>query len=128
MAEPATNLQYVAADRLSIFNPEKRRHEDVREFFLNVSKITEVTSFAQQVGDEVDVILTYPNPPSEQVPSLAGHVAYIEQEKLGAGSVNNQFYTIHNTNTSIIQDAETVPLRGRTVPYTHQTLPTNNTT
>jgi hypothetical protein len=113
MAEPTTNLQDVAADRLSIFNPEKRRHEDVREVFLNVSQITEVTSFAQPVGDEVDIILTYPHPQSGQVPDLAGIVAYIEQEKLGAGAVNNKYYNINRTNTAILQDAETVPLRGR---------------
>ncbi len=113
MAEPATNLQDVAADRLSIFNPDKRRHEDVREIFLNVSKITEATSFTQQVGDEVDVILTYPNPLPDEVLSLSGIVAYIEQEKLGAGSVNNKYYNVTRTNTAIIQDAETVPLRGR---------------
>jgi hypothetical protein len=113
MAEPATNLQDVAADRLSIFMPDKRRHEDVREIFLNVSKITEATSFTQQVGDEVDVILTYPNPLPDEVPSLAGIVAYIEQEKLGAGSVNNKYYNVTRTNTAIIHDAETVPLRGR---------------
>ncbi len=81
MADATTNLQDVAADRLSIFNPDTRRHDDVRDIFLNVSKITEVTSFAQQVGDEVDIILTYPNPQAEEVPSLAGIVAYIEQER-----------------------------------------------
>jgi hypothetical protein len=113
MADATTNLQDVAADRLSIFNPEKRRHEDVREVFLNVSQITEVTSFAQPVGDEVDIILTYPHPQPGQVPDLAGIVAYIEQEKLGAGAVNNRYYNINRTNTAIIQDAETVPLRGR---------------
>ena len=113
MAEATTNLQDVAADRLSIFNPEKRRHEDVREVFLNVSKITEATSFEQQVGDEVDVILTYPHPRPGDVPDLAGIVAFIEQEKLGAGSVNNKYYNINRTNTAIIHDAETVPLRGR---------------
>ena len=113
MADATTNLQDVAADRLSVFNPDTRRHEDVRDIFLNVSKIKEATSFAQQVGDEVDIILTYPDPQPEEVPSLAGIVAYIEQEKLGAGSVNNKYYTIHRTNTSVIHDAETVPMRGR---------------
>ena len=112
MAEAITNLQDVAADRLSIFNPATRRHEDVREVFLNVSQITEVTSFAQPVGDEVDIILTYPDPQPGQVPDLAGIVAYIEQEKTGSG-VTNKYYTIHRTNTALIQDAETVPLRGR---------------
>ena len=105
-------MQDVAADRLSIFNPATRRHEDVREVFLNVSQITEVTSFAQPVGDEVDIILTYPDPQPGQVPDLAGIVAYIEQEKTGSG-VTNKYYTIHRTNTALIQDAETVPLRGR---------------
>ncbi len=113
MADATTNLQDVAADRLSVFNPDTRRHEDVRDIFLHVSKIKEATSFAQQVGDEVDIILTYPDPQPEEVPSLAGIVAYIEQEKLGAGSVNNKYYTIHRTNTSVIHDAETVPMRGR---------------
>jgi hypothetical protein len=113
MAEATTNLQDVAADRLSIFNQEKRRHEDVRDVFLNVSKITEATSFEQRVGDEVDIILTYPHPRPGDVPDLAGIVAYIEQEKLGAGSVNNKYYNINRTNTAILQEAETVPLRGR---------------
>ncbi len=112
MAEATTNLQDVAADRLSIFNPATRQHEDVREVFLNVSQITEVTSFAQPVGDEVDIILTYPDPQPGQVPDLAGLVAYIEQEKTGSG-VTNKYYTIHRNNTALIQDAETVPLRGR---------------
>ena len=113
MADATTNLQDVAADRLSIFNTATRRHDDVRDIFLNVSKVTEATSFAQQVGDEVDIILTYPDPQPQEVPSLAGIVAYIEQEKLGTGSVNNKYYTIHRTSTSLIHDAETVPLRGR---------------
>ena len=112
MAEAITNLQDVAADRLSIFNPATRRHEDVREVFLNVSQITEVTSFEQPVGDEVDIILTYPHPQPGQVPDLAGIVAYIEQEKTGGG-VTNKYYAIHRNNTALIQDAETVPLRGR---------------
>ncbi len=113
MADATTNIQDVAADRLSIFNTATRRHDDVRDIFLSVSKVTEATSFAQQVGDEVDIIRTYPNPQAEEVPSLAGIVAYIEQEKLGAGSVNNKYYNVTRTNTAIIQDAETVPLRGR---------------
>ena len=112
MAEATTNLQDVAADRLSIFNPAKRQHEDVRDVFLNVSQITEVTSFAQPVGDEVDIILTYPDPRPGQVPDLAGIVAYIEQEKTGSG-VTNKYYTIHRNNIAMIQEAETVPLRGR---------------
>ena len=77
MADATTNLQDVAADRLSIFNPAKRQHEDVRDVFLSVSQITEVTSFAQPVGDEVDIILTYPDPRPGEVPDLAGIVAYI---------------------------------------------------
>jgi hypothetical protein len=65
------------------------------------------------VGDEIDIIYAYPDATVEQVPSLSGIVAYIAQEKLGEGSVNNKFYTIHRTNTAIIQEAEALPRRGR---------------
>ncbi len=69
MAEATTNLQYVAADRLSIFHDAKSRHEDVRDIFLNVAQIVDVTELSQQVGDKSDTILTYPSPASDQVPS-----------------------------------------------------------
>ena len=107
--EATTNLTDIAADRISIWNVANGQHEDIREIFLNNSKVTDATRFEQQVGDEIDVILTYPDATQEQVPSLAGIVAYIEQEKLGTGSVNNKYYNLTRNNRALIQEVETIP-------------------
>jgi hypothetical protein len=49
------------------------------------------------------------------VPALADLLEYIEQERLGAGTTVNKYYTINRTNTALIQPLETTTARrGRT--------------
>ena len=114
MAEATTNLTDVAADRVQIWNGAKGQHENIRDIFLNVSNVISPTRFEQQVGDELDVILTYPEVAEASVPSLEGIVAYIEQEKLGTGATLITFYNITRQNRALIQDLEVIPRRGRT--------------
>ena len=45
------------------------------------------------VADEVETFLAYPNATSNQVPALDGMLAYIAQQKLGAGNVTNRYVT-----------------------------------
>ena len=111
--EPTTNLLDVAADRLSIWNTETSSHEDVREVFVNNSRIKIPTRALQQVGDETDVILVYDEPSNEEVPALSDLIAYIEQEKLGAGTTVNKHYNITRHNIALINDVETIARRGR---------------
>jgi hypothetical protein len=111
--EPSTNLTDVSADRLQIWNVATASHEDVREVFINNSRITEVARVEQRVGDEIDIVLAYDQPNNEQVPALADLVAYIEQERLGTGSVVNKHYNITRNNTALIQDVEVIPRRTR---------------
>ena len=88
--EPTTNLSDVAADRLSIWNTETSSHEDVREIFVNNSRIKAPTRTLQQVGDETDAISVYDEPTNDQVPALSDLISYIEQERLGAGTTVNK--------------------------------------
>ena len=88
--EPSTNLLDISADRLSIWNTATAGHEDVRDIFLNNSRIAEVQRIEQRVGDETDIVLAYDRPSNTQVPALADLVAYIQQERLGSGSVVNK--------------------------------------
>ena len=97
--EAATNLADVACDRLSLWNSEARAHQDVRELFVSNGQITQPTRVQQAVGDEIDEILLYEAPTNEQVPALKDLVEYIQQERLGEGSVVNKYYDIHRTNT-----------------------------
>jgi hypothetical protein len=111
--EATTNLLDVAADRLSIWNSSNNSHEDVREVFVNNSRITTPARILQQVGDETDVILVYNEPSNAQVPALSDLISYIEQEKLGAGATVNKHYNITRHNTALINDVETIARRGR---------------
>ncbi len=110
--EATTNLLDVAADRLSIWNTATRSHEDVRDVFVNNSRIKGVTSILQQVGDETDVVLVYDEPSNTDVPALSDLISYIEQEKLGTGAVVNKHYNITRHNTALINDVETIAKRG----------------
>ncbi len=110
--EPSTNLTDISADRLQIWNVATASHEDVREVFINNSKVTEVARVEQRVGDEIDIVLTYDQPSNEQVPALADLVAYIQQERLGTGSIVNKHYNITRHNTALIQYVESIPRRG----------------
>ncbi len=81
--EATTNLLDVAADRLSIWNTATGSHEDVRDVFVNNSRIKAPARILQQVGDETDVVLVYDQPSNTEVPALADLISHIEQEKLG---------------------------------------------
>jgi hypothetical protein len=98
-----TNLLDVAADRLSIWNTATSSHEDVREIFLNNSRIKGATRLSQQVGDETDVVLIYDQPSNDEVPALSDLLAYMEQERLGIGATVNKHYNITRHNTSLVQ-------------------------
>ena len=109
--EAATNLADVACDRLSLWNSEARAHQDVRELFVSNGQVTQPTRVQQQVGDETDEILLYEAPTNAQVPALKDLVDYIQQERLGEGSVVNKYYNISRTNTQQIHTEETVVAR-----------------
>jgi hypothetical protein len=111
--EASTTLTDVSADRLQIWKVATASHEDVRDVFINTSRITGVKRVEQRVGEKVDVVLTYNQPTNEQVPALADIVAYIQQERLGTGSVVNKHFNITRNNIALHQDAETIRMRGR---------------
>ena len=46
----------------------------------------------------METVLAYQNAKSNQVPALDGILAYIAQQKLGAGSVNNRYVTVRRKN------------------------------
>jgi hypothetical protein len=103
MAEDAaTNLSEIAADRVTLWSAGRLEHSDIRELFVASEAVTRPASVLQQVGEETDQILVYEQPTNDQVPALADLVAYIEQERLGAGSTVNKYYTFNRTNTALI--------------------------
>jgi hypothetical protein len=53
----------------------------------------------------------YKQPTNDQVPALADLIAYIELERLGAGSTVNKFCTINRRNTALLQPLETTTVR-----------------
>ena len=72
MEQAATNLSEIAADSVRIWDASSRGW--------------------------VETFLAYPNATSNQMPALDGMLAYIAQQKLGAGSVNNRYVTVRRTN------------------------------
>ena len=115
MAEDvATNLAEVAADRVTLWSAERLAHTDIRELFVASEQVTRPARVAVQVGEETDQILVYDQPSNEQVPALADLLEYIEQERLGAGTTVNKFYTVNRTNTALIQPETVLERRGRT--------------
>jgi hypothetical protein len=107
MEEPHTNLAEVAADRVTLWSAERLEHCDIRELFVDSEAVTRPVRILQQVGEESQ-------PSNEQVPALADLLSYIEQERLGAGTTVNKYYTINRTNTALIQPEITISRRGRT--------------
>ena len=104
MAEDvATNLAKVAADRVTLWSAAELDHRDIRELFAGSGQVTRPARILQQVGEETNEILVYEAPTNDQVPALADLVAYIEQERLGAGTTVNRYYTINRTNTALLQ-------------------------
>jgi hypothetical protein len=112
MAEDvATNLAEVSADFVTLWDPERLAHTDIRELFVNAEAVTRPARILQQVGDEVDQFLIYEQPTNQQVPALADLLEYIEQERLGAGTTVNKYYTVNRKNTSLVQPLETTTAR-----------------
>jgi hypothetical protein len=90
MEDMATNLAEVAADRVTLWSAASLEHRDIRELFVTSEQMTRPVRMLQQVGGETDELLVYQAATNDQVPVLADLVAYIEQERLGAGSVVNK--------------------------------------
>jgi hypothetical protein len=111
MEDVATNLAEVAADRVTLWSAERLEHTDIRELFVGSERVTRPARILQQVGEETDEILVYEAPTNDQVPALADLVAYIEQERLGAGTTVNKYYTVNRTNTALLQPLETTTAR-----------------
>jgi len=111
MEEAATNLAEIGADRVTLWSAERLEHTDIRELFVDTGAVTRPARVSQQVGEETDELLVYEAPSNEQIPALADLLAYIEQERLGAGSTVQKHYTINRTNTAVIQPLETTTAR-----------------
>jgi hypothetical protein len=90
MEDVATNLSEVAADRVTLWSAARLEHTDIRELFVASEAVTRPARVLLQVGEETDQLLVYDQPTNDQVPALADLVAYIEQERLGAGSTVNK--------------------------------------
>ena len=103
MEQAATNLSEIAADYVRIFDASSRRWTDVRDDFVTKGQITSSVTVSIPVADEVETFLTYPNATSNQVPALDGMLAYIAQQKLGVGSVNNRYVTVRRKNFFTIE-------------------------
>ena len=98
MEQAATNLTEIAADYVRIFDASSKRWTDVRDVFVTKGQITSPATVSIPVADEVETFLTYPNATSNQVPALDGILAYIVQQKLGAGSVTNRYVSVKRKN------------------------------
>ena len=103
MEDVATNLAEVAADRVTLWSAERLEHRDIRELFVGSEQVTRPARILQQVGEETDQILVYDQPSNQQVPALADLLEYIEQERLGAGTTVNQYYTVNRRNVALLQ-------------------------
>ena len=103
MEQPATNLSEIAADYVRIFDANSRSWTDVRDVFVTKGQITSPVTVSIPVADEVETFLAYQNATSNQVPALDGMLAYIAQQKLGAGSVTNRYVTVRRKNFFTIE-------------------------
>ena len=101
MEQPATNLTEIAADYVRIFDANSKRWTDVRDALSRRGKSR--TPVSIPVADEVETFLTYPNATSNQVPALDGMLAYIAQQKIGAGNVTNRYVTVRRKNLFTIE-------------------------
>ena len=103
MEQTATNLSEIAANYVRIFDANSKRWTDVRDVFVTKGQITNPVTVNILVADEVETFLAYPNATSKQVPALDGMLAYIAQQKLGVGSVNNRYVTVKRKNFFTIE-------------------------
>jgi hypothetical protein len=116
MIDATTNLADIVADRVLLWDADKKSHESCRTIFVNNSQIKPVTRIEQIVGDEIDVVLVFDGATNNDVPALSDLVEYIEQERLGTGATVNKHYNINRTNVALIQDTEVIARRGRHGP------------
>ena len=98
MEQAATNLTEITADSVSIWDASSKRWAEVRDVFVTKGQITSHVTVSIPVADEVETFLAYQNATSNQVPALDGMLAYIAQQKLGVGSVNNRYVTVKRKN------------------------------
>ena len=98
MEQAATNLTEIAADSVKIWDSSSRRWTEVRDVFVTKGQITSPVTVSIPVADEVETFLAYQNAKSNHVPALDGILAYIAQQKLGAGSVTNRYVTVKRKN------------------------------
>ena len=80
-----------------------RSWTDVRDVFVTKGQITSPVTVSIPVADEVETFLAYQNATSNQVPALDGMLAYIAQQKLGVGSVNNRYVAVRRKNFFTIE-------------------------
>jgi hypothetical protein len=113
MEEVHTNLAEVSADFVSLWSAEQQRHTDIRELFVSSEAVTRAERVQVQVGEETDELLVYEAPSNDQVPALADILQFIEQ-RLGAGTVVNKYYTVNRKNISLLQPETITTRRGRT--------------
>ena len=103
MEQAATNLSEVNADYVSLWNARSRSWVNVRDVFIEKAQITSPVTVVIPVADEVETFLAYPNATPRQVPELEGILAYIAQQKLGAGSVTNRYVSVKRKNFFTIE-------------------------
>ena len=103
MEQAATNLNEIAADSVSLWDAKSRRWVDVHKVFVASGQITSPVTMSIPVADEVETFLAYPNATSTQVPELEGILAYIAQQKLGAGNVTDRYVTVRRKNFFTIE-------------------------
>ena len=104
MEQAATNLVEVAADFVSLWNPKSRSWVNVREVFVEKGQITSPVTVTIPVADEVETLLTYPNPTAAQIPDLKGLMAYLEQQQRLAGpGVTNKYVNVKRKNYFIFE-------------------------
>lgn len=77
---PLTNLSEINADSVRLFDRTLKRHEDIRDIFLEKEAVTTAVEVEVPVGpDETETQLEYQNPTNEQVPALASLLDYLQQ-------------------------------------------------
>ena len=104
MEQAATNLVEVAADFVSLWNPKSSSWVNVREVFVEKGQITSPVTVTIPVADEVETLLTYPNPTAAQIPDLKGLMAYLEQQQRLAGpGVTNKYVNVKRKNYFIFE-------------------------
>ena len=107
-ASATSNLSEVHADFVRLFNTSARRHEDIRDMFVQQSEVAVPETVEIPVGDEIDTALQYTNPNNNQVPALQGLLSYLDQQY--PPQPVNKYYTTHRKHTHIDKKAIHIPL------------------